>query len=231
MLYVQPDNHAAVPDRTFIEAARREQLVVAAIETIAAEGFLAASFVRIAGKASVSPGLITYHFTNKDELIKQVLVYIGARMDTAMSGGPKAASSYVDGLCRIVEGYVRHCSRHPSEMTAIREISIASTSAAVRRLVSEREQAGTAQLAAFLAEGQQQGQFRPFDAAVFTAALYAALQAVPRQLQGLPPEQHEAYADELAMLFAHAAAKPGTPALRRLNRSRRSGGTPAAPVG
>jgi AcrR family transcriptional regulator len=228
---VQLDNDAAVPDRTFIEAARRNQLVVSAIETIAEEGYPAASFVRIARRASVSPGLITYHFKSKDELIKQVLSDIGARMDTAMSGGPDPATSYLEGLCRIVAGYVRHCSSHPLEMIAIREISIASTSAAVRRLLSERERAGTAELAAFLAEGQQHGEFRPFDAAIFTAALYAALQAVPRRLQGLPPEQQEAYADELAMLFAHAAAKPGTPALRRLVRPRRSGRSAAAPAG
>jgi AcrR family transcriptional regulator len=55
---VQPEDGA----ETFVEAARRDQIVRAAIETIAEEGYARASFVRIAQRASISPGLITYHF-------------------------------------------------------------------------------------------------------------------------------------------------------------------------
>lgn len=207
---MQPNSESPAAERTFIEAARRQQLVVAAIGTIAEEGYGGASFVRIAGRASVSPGLITYHFRTKDELIKEVLIFVHARIESSMSGGPDPTSSYLDGLSRIIVGYVQHCSRHPEEMITLREVSTASTSTAVRGVIMEREQSGTAELAAFLTEGQQQRQFRPFDSTVFSATLRAALQAVPRQLQTLPPEQHEMYAAELALLFVHAAA-PGAP--------------------
>jgi Bacterial regulatory proteins, tetR family len=48
------------PERTFIEAARRNQIVAAAIDTIAEVGYARASFARIAARAGISPGLISY---------------------------------------------------------------------------------------------------------------------------------------------------------------------------
>jgi TetR/AcrR family transcriptional regulator, fatty acid metabolism regulator protein len=60
-------------ERTFIETARRAQIVAAAIDTIAEAGYAHMSFARIAGRAGISRGLISYHFAGKDDLIKQVV--------------------------------------------------------------------------------------------------------------------------------------------------------------
>ncbi|NYI05536.1 TetR/AcrR family transcriptional regulator [Allostreptomyces psammosilenae] len=198
---------------SFIEAARREQIVAAAIATIAAEGFARASFVRIAKRASISPGLITYHFRTKDALITAVLDRIGARLDAAMEGGPEPVTGYADALRRIVTGHVLHCAHYPEDMEARREIITTATSPAVRRRISEGGESGRAELVEFLAEGQREGEFRAFDPDVFAGALLAAMQAVPRELRRRPADAGADYARELADLFEAAATgrAPVTP--------------------
>jgi AcrR family transcriptional regulator len=58
---------------TFIEEARRKQLIGVTIQTIAENGFVNASLAEIAKRAEVSKGVIHYHFSNKDVLIRTTM--------------------------------------------------------------------------------------------------------------------------------------------------------------
>src|SRR5262245_4148107 len=60
--------------RSFIEEARRAQIVASAIEVIAEVGFARASLARIAEHAGISKGVISYHFAGKEELMVEVVV-------------------------------------------------------------------------------------------------------------------------------------------------------------
>lgn len=87
---------------TFIEEARRKQLVEVAIETIASEGFINTTLADIARRADISKGVISYHFDSKDELISEVIHallresydYIRPRVD-AVGSAPDKLSAYV----------------------------------------------------------------------------------------------------------------------------------------
>src|SRR3984885_6872427 len=70
---MRPGNSSDEPERTFIETARRAQIVASAIDTIADAGYAGASFARIAERLGISRGLISYHFAGKDDLLKQVV--------------------------------------------------------------------------------------------------------------------------------------------------------------
>jgi len=59
--------------KSFIEEARRRQIVETAIQTIAVQGFSQASLAEIARKAGISKGVISYHFAGKDELVEEIL--------------------------------------------------------------------------------------------------------------------------------------------------------------
>jgi AcrR family transcriptional regulator len=58
---------------SFIEEARRSQIVEIAIQTIATQGFSQASLAEIAKKAGISKGVISYHFDGKEELVEEIL--------------------------------------------------------------------------------------------------------------------------------------------------------------
>lgn len=58
---------------SFIEEARRRQIVETAIQTIANQGFSQSSLAEIARKAGISKGVISYHFAGKEELVEEIL--------------------------------------------------------------------------------------------------------------------------------------------------------------
>lgn len=88
---------------TFIEEARRKQLVEVAIETIANEGFINTTLADIARRADISKGVISYHFENKDELIDEVIrallrasyEYIHARVNAITTGPADKIRAYI----------------------------------------------------------------------------------------------------------------------------------------
>src|ERR1700691_6788837 len=90
-------------ERTFTETARRQQIVAAAIDTIAEVGYAQASLARIAARIGISKGVISYHFAGKDDLIKQVVIdvieagraYITPRV-LAESTGPALLRAYIE---------------------------------------------------------------------------------------------------------------------------------------
>ena len=57
--------------RSFIEEARRAQIISSAIEVIAELGFARASLAQIARHAGISKGVISYHFAGGEVLIAQ----------------------------------------------------------------------------------------------------------------------------------------------------------------
>lgn len=53
-----------------IADARKEQIIKAAIEVLEELGYHITSLSKIANKAKISTGLISYHFSGKEDLMK-----------------------------------------------------------------------------------------------------------------------------------------------------------------
>src|SRR5258706_16282690 len=89
--------------RSFIETARRAQIIECAIETIAELGFAQASLAQIAKGAKVSTGVILYYFATKDDLIREVVAhvftigeaYIRPRVDADQESARKALRAFI----------------------------------------------------------------------------------------------------------------------------------------
>ncbi|WP_086821538.1 TetR/AcrR family transcriptional regulator [Allokutzneria sp. NRRL B-24872] len=183
-------------DDTFIHQARRKQLIGCAVEVIAELGLANASTVRIAERAGVSRGVLTYHFRDRAELIEQVVqhVYVlGAELI-----GPKmvAARSPREALLTFIRGSVELYAAHPRAMLALTEIFAASRT---ERAEDQRHQQEVSDLSRILVAGQEQGQFRDFDVNVMCRSVRGALDgALSHVLAG---GEVEPYAAELLAIF------------------------------
>jgi AcrR family transcriptional regulator len=169
--------------RTFTEGARRAQIVQAAIETIAEAGYRGATFARITRQAGLSStGLISYHFSGRDELIGEVVARvigdIGAFMAQRMAGvtGPSAA------LRAYIEGNAEFTAAHRDEMKALLEIFLNGG----LPYDTDTEQAALSPVEEILRAGQRSGEFRAFDPAVMATMIQRAVDGLPFLLAARP---------------------------------------------
>ncbi|WP_394828169.1 TetR/AcrR family transcriptional regulator [Pendulispora albinea] len=205
---------------SFIEAARRDQLVEAAIATIAEVGYAKASFVRIAERAAISPGLISYHFSTKGELLEQVIVHITTTMDRAMSARAEGASGYVAALRAMIEAFVHYCAGHRPEMLALLQLSSNAEDPEVAKELARTQETGLSELEEMFQKGQEARAFRAFSPRTMAVTLMGALEAVPRELALRPETDVDAYACELATAF-ELAVQPLPHAPRAKHKKRR----------
>jgi TetR/AcrR family fatty acid metabolism transcriptional regulator len=200
-LVVRSGNQSGEQTRSFIERARRDQIVRAAIDTIAEVGYAKASIKEIAQRAGISGGLISYHFAGKDELLHQVVADIRAALDQSIGERAGDATSYAAGLRALLAGFVHFCAEHRTDMYALREIAANSAKPDLDDSIDE--------LAEMLREGQEAGEFREFDPRLMAVSLNAALEAVPRELYARADTDVTTYADELAEAFVQAVRRKG----------------------
>jgi AcrR family transcriptional regulator len=202
---VSPDTAATHKELTFTEAARRAQVVQAAIDTIAEVGFARASLARIGARIGISKGLIGYHFAGKDDLIKQVVLEILEHGKAYMLPRILAEASTGSGFLRAyIESNLGFMREHRNQMVAIVEIARGGLTAdGQQRFYGDADVDEAVNiLQQHLARFQSQGQLRPdFDPRVMAVAVRAAIDAVPRRLAHDPDLDIDSYATEIANLF------------------------------
>jgi TetR/AcrR family transcriptional regulator, fatty acid metabolism regulator protein len=195
--------------RTFIETARRAQIVAAAIDTLAELGYGQASLARIAERAGASKGVIIYHFGSKDDLVREVVAELSAKGRAYMGPRLEAESTGPGMLRTYIEANLAFVRENRSHVAAVVEIALNARSADGDPLydMSIREE-GAEALRQLLAHFQGTGEFRAdFDPAVMAMAIRAALDAVPARLARDPDLDLVHYSRELADLF-HIATRP-----------------------
>jgi len=193
---------------SFIEAARRTQLIECAIETIATLGYAQASLAQIAKRAGISKSVITYYFSSKEELIEQVVKEIYT--DAARFIGPRIAAQPTAQLRlqSYIQAHVEYISTHLMQMMAIMEIAInvRTEDGKLHYAVATEKPVLTA-LEALLRKGQQEGDFRAFDLHVMAVTIRRAIDALPPLFRADPNPDADGYARELVTLFDRATRK------------------------
>ena len=193
---------------SFIETARRAQLIECAIETLATEGYAQASLAHIAQRAQVSKSAITYYFSSKEELLKQVVleVYNGAGAYI----GPRVAaqSSASERLRAYIEAHIEYISQHLNQMMALAEIGLNARNAdGAPPLASLTGEPALNPLIRLLRQGQEAGEFRDFDARVVAITIRRAIDGTSPLLIGHPDLDVGHYTRELVTLFEYATRK------------------------
>lgn len=198
----KPDSPDQKP--SFIEAVRRAQITECAIQCIAEIGYVNASLAKIAKRADISTGVISYHFASKDDLIRAVIAHV---MDTAIAfieprvdfSNPRAA------LRTGIEATVSHFATNRDYSLALLKINLAGgTGTPTEPYDPEIQERRQGRVREILAQGQEDGSFRKFDINVMVAAIFGAFDTVPRKVVADPPVDLAAYGRELAELFDRA---------------------------
>src|SRR5215469_6461019 len=157
------ENRAA-PRATFTNAARRAQIVESAIDTIAELGYARASFAKIAARAGLSSTrLISYHFAEKDDLVREVLATVVGRFTDYVRPRVEAETDPSARLRTALEANVAFMRAHRRDVVTLHEIERNYRTADGRPVMAQRAEEDLVTLDEMLREGQRQGEFRPFD--------------------------------------------------------------------
>jgi TetR/AcrR family fatty acid metabolism transcriptional regulator len=201
-------------DLTFTEAARRAQIVTAAIDTIAELGYGQASLARIAERAGTSKGVVSYHFAGKDDLIREVVAEVLAKGEAYMLPRILAESSGAGMLRVYIESNLTFMREHRNHLVAFLGIFLNARSDDGSQLFDEKSlDYLVTSLGQLLAHFQAVGDFRAdFDPQVMAVAIRGAIDQVPPRLARDPDLDVGRYAREMAALFDLATrAKPERP--------------------
>ncbi|TDD42982.1 TetR/AcrR family transcriptional regulator [Nonomuraea terrae] len=195
-------------ERSFIEEARRAQIVASAIEVIAEVGFAQASLARIAQHAGISKGVISYHFAGKDELMEEVVerTYgtIAEHVGTRMVGLTTATELLRAHIVSVAD----HMRGHRTQLLALGEIfyNLRTADGQPRYGINANEEIYRA-LEEIYRLGQESGEFRDFDRRVMAVAHSSAIDSMFAYWAANPGHDLDAHARQLADLFERACRK------------------------
>ncbi|GGU98656.1 TetR family transcriptional regulator [Actinomadura cremea] len=149
--------------RSFIEQARRAQIVAAAVQVVAEAGYANASLARIAEQAGISKGVITYHFSGKDEILRLVVTGFFERAWSHMEARIAAEPTALGQVRAWIGAQLEYFDAHRAEFLAMSEIvhNHRGEDGAPAYAAEMDEEVGG--LAEILARGQRDGEFRAFD--------------------------------------------------------------------
>lgn len=203
------------PDRTFIETARRAQIVAGAIDTIAEFGYARASLGRIASRIGISRGLISYHFAGKEELIEEIVREVIDQGKAYMQPRILEQETGRGMLRAYIESNLAFMREHPNHLIAIVEIARNGTTIdGKRRFYGDGDiDQAVRELTQLLERLQAEGELRAdFDPHVIAIAVRAAIDAIPPRLALDRQLDIDTYAREIANLFDQATRAEDTPA-------------------
>lgn len=185
---------------TFIEQARRRQIVEAAIEVLAAEGAKGTTFTRIAAVAGISPSLISYHFSRKSLLLAQVVQHIVSDMEATITADIGDPEDHRTVIRRLIESQVRYMGAHATSMMALRNVAATEDAGITETLGDHRDQT-LRELQQLIEDGRAAGDLRPVPSRPVAVTLLAALEATPTELFSDPDADPDEYGRALADIF------------------------------
>ena len=194
-------NEPSGRERSFIELARRAQIVSEAIRTIEDVGYARASLGQIAQSLGISKGVISYHFASKDELIQEVIRTSLELGSEHLAKWLESAETETDKLRAYITGNLAFFRDHRAHAVALVEIYTAR--AADYRPDGQRS---VTMLEDLLARGQRTGEFRDFSTRVMATIIRTAIEIVPVRIATDDDVDLDEYARELVDVFTLATS-------------------------
>ncbi|MET9325204.1 TetR/AcrR family transcriptional regulator [Tsukamurella sp. NPDC003166] len=206
---MRPENES-IGQRSFIEEARRRQIIDAAVEVLADAGFGGASLARIADRAGISKGVISYHFAGKDELLRQVVISLYENGAAMMVPRIEAADSALGRVRAYIESNLEFLDTHRRHITAMIEVVFGLRGADDRPAFTaeDGDNASVLPLAELLRAGQDSGELGDFDAWIMAQQIRDSIDGAATRAARDPDLDLSPYADQMLALYLRAVQPP-----------------------
>lgn len=205
---------------TFTEQARRAQIVDAAVQVIATDGYAQASLAKIANHIGVAKSVVLYHFKTKNDIIEAVVTSIFLAATIVMVPAMAAETTAKGRLAAYIRSNIRFIDGHRTAAMAMLEIITGYRSPEGLRL----DQAAAESVKAHPPEGDmalldpqtifedglRNGEFRSLTPLFMKSALRAALDGAVWEIARDPEYDLTGYGEELVAVFGRATEYPST---------------------
>jgi TetR/AcrR family transcriptional regulator, fatty acid metabolism regulator protein len=190
-------------DHSFIEIARRAQIVECAIDAIAELGYANASLAEIAKRARISKGVISYHFASKQELIEQVVKWVIEKHTALMLPRIFAEHSAAGMLRAYIESNLEFLGTYRNYILAVMNIAAGARGDDGKPTIGLEVtfEPAVRELEKLLRHGQKRGEFREFSTRVMAVTIRNTIDLLSPLLAADPKLDLKLYAKELATLF------------------------------
>lgn len=204
---MQPDN--GPPGRrsgSFIEAARRAQIIEAAIIAVNELGYAGASLSVIAARAKISKSVISYHFDGKEELLAQVVEQVYQEAGELIMAAVDGVAGWPEKLAAYIRAELAYMRDHRERMIAANEIVISHRDADGVPLYLQSGDEDTALLEHLLRSGRRAKDFGAMDVRIAAVTIVHAIDGALTEAQKDPELDLDRYADRLVPLLLRAVS-------------------------
>ncbi|WP_255302444.1 TetR/AcrR family transcriptional regulator [Bacillus pseudomycoides] len=182
-----------------------------AIETIAEVGYAQASLGQIAKRAKISKGVISYHFTNKKELLEQVVTDYYIACQSFICPQIEDQTSQKGMLQTYVESNLKFIDENRNHVFAVIEIvSNERTDEGKLQFAADHDETIFLPIENILRLGMQEGVFREFSTLslrVMALTIRHAIDGFSLELMRNPDLNVKDYTKELITIFEQATQK------------------------
>jgi AcrR family transcriptional regulator len=187
--------------------ARREQIVRATTEVIAAGGYANATLTAIATTAGVAKGLLWHYFDDRDDLMRQAVVYLAQQLREALVIDLDMNASAPDVIRAVFARTALFTRIHGKELETIDQIVHNLRTPDGQQRISMRDYEDIyAEHEMLLTRGQTEGDIRSADVRVMAVGYQGMIDAMIGYLQAHPHVEPLHYAAQMAELFLAGAA-------------------------
>ncbi|MEV6769240.1 TetR family transcriptional regulator [Nocardia sp. NPDC051030] len=208
---MRSENEPVGQQRSFIEEARRRQIIAAAVEVIAEIGYGNASLARIAKQAGISKGVISYHFDGKDDLMNQLVIQLYVSGAESMTPVIAQAEGWRGKVLAYIESNLDFVYANRAYVAAMTDVvfNLRDADGKLRFATSEGADEILGPLADLLREGQRAGDFGDFDPLLMAKSIRDAIDGTASRAVGEPDFDVRKYAAHVCRIFDIATRKQG----------------------
>jgi AcrR family transcriptional regulator len=206
---------------TFIEEARRRQILDIALDEITAKGYRNTTVKEIANKANITKGVIYYHFKGREELLGSIWSSLVDELFEYRRARVEIHATARDKLCAYVAANFQFLNDNLNKFSALFRmgIDINAAEAGPNPWSDERNRRCRDYLSAILEEGQKRGEFTRFSSDIIATIIQGAIDGLI--LQGISNPAHyrlEACQKALLDIIERYTAPPGGMSIKRKSR-------------